>query len=161
MRNQEIKHENRNYQEEDRAADTTCKFIETHKSPTTTRCQHRVSSYTYTKLYMKLIYKSIYQTPKILYMEGNTVRHPLIKYHQSIIIIMPAINVTLKTTRTLGNTPVCEYVPGKSKLHLLWPRTRRGINSITSQIRWGQIRGMYNIHQQRTRSHKNCERGAW
>ena len=32
-------------------------------------------------------------------------------------------------------TQVCEYVPRKSKLHLMRPRTRRGIKSITSHIR--------------------------
>ena len=37
-----------------------------------------------------------------------TVRRPLIKYHKSIITTKPRINVTLKTTRTLGKTQVWE-----------------------------------------------------
>ena len=59
----------------------------------------------------------------------------------SIIITKPTLNATLKILRTLVENQICEYVPGKSIFHLLWPRTRRGIKSITSDIRWGQIRG--------------------
>ena len=72
------------------------------------------------------------------YKKEKTVRHPLTKYHKSIITTKPAITVTLKTTRTLGKTQVCEYVPGKSNLHLLSPRTRRGIEDVMcqSQIDW-------------------------
>ena len=33
---------------------------------------------------------------------------------------------------TLGKTQVCEWVPGKSKLHMLWPHTRHVIKNITS-----------------------------
>ena len=51
----------------------------------------------------------------------------------------PRINVTLKTTQTLGKIQVCEYVPLKSKPHLLWPSKRRGIKIKTSHIRWGQV----------------------
>ena len=47
-------------------------------------------------------------------------------------VTKPGINVTLKTTRTLGETQVCEKVPGKSKLRMLWSCTRRGIKNITS-----------------------------
>ena len=43
---------------------------------------------------------------------------------------IPGENVTFKTTRTLGKTQECEYVPGKSKLHLVWPRNRREIKIV-------------------------------
>ena len=48
-----------------------------------------------------------------------TVRHPLISNQLSINTTKPGIHVTPKTTRTLEKVQVCEYVPGKSKLHLL------------------------------------------
>ena len=41
----------------------------------------------------------------------------------------PGLIVTLKTTRTLGKTQVCEQVHEKNKLHLLWTRIRRGIKT--------------------------------
>ena len=45
-------------------------------------------------------------------------------------------------TKDSGKTQVWEWLSGKSKLLLLWPRTRRGIKSITSHISGGQIRRM-------------------
>ena len=67
------------------------------------------------------------------YKEGNNSPSSVntkIKNLLSIIMTKPGIDVTFKTTRILGKTQVCEYVPRKSKLHLLWPLTRCGIKNI-------------------------------
>ena len=43
---------------------------------------------------------------------------------------------------TQDNKDTQENRPGRSKLHLMWPRSRREIKSITSHIRGSQIRCM-------------------
>ena len=62
------------------------------------------------KLFYTLITNSIFIYRSIR--KEITVRHSLIQNQKS------GINITLKTTRTVGKTQVCEYDPGKSKLHL-------------------------------------------
>ena len=66
-------------------------------------------------------YITLFKSDKASIRKKITVRNPLIKYHLSIIMTKPRINVTRKTTRTLAKTQVCEYVSGKSKLHMMWP----------------------------------------